>query len=170
MQNLGSQALEDLELRRHALSFLLLLTFLVSAFPVSAEKRVRDLFGLKIGMSEESVRKKLKKIATQQKEEKEKEEEGEQEIWSLKKDDRFDYILTRFNRDHRLTLITVVARPHRGRDSGIAQTKEATVASDGRNYSYRWKVERDGRQPAYLLIARGSSSEFLTSYSLYPAR
>jgi hypothetical protein len=158
------------ELRRHALSFLLLLTFVVTASPVSAKKRVRDLFGLKIGMSEESVHKKLKKIATQQKEEKEKEEEGEQEVWSLKKDDRFDYILTRFNRDHRLTLITVVARPNRVRYSDVAETKEATVASDGRNYSYRWKVERDGRQPAYLLIARGSSSEFLTSYSLYPAK
>jgi len=156
-------------LRRNALSFLLLFTFLVTASPVSAKKRVRDLFGLKIGMSEESVHKKLKKIATQQKEEKEK-EEGEQEVWSLKKDDRFDYILTRFNRDHRLTLITVVARPNRVRYSDVAETKEATVASDGRNYSYRWKVERDGAQPAYLLIARGSSSEFLTSYSLYPAK
>jgi len=131
-------------LRRNALSFLLLFTFLVTASPVSAKKRVRDLFGLKIGMSEESVHKKLKKIATQQKEEKEK-EEGEQEVWSLKKDDRFDYILTRFNRDHRLTLITVVARPDRVRYSDIAQTTEATVASDGRNYSYRWKVERDGQ-------------------------
>ena len=156
-------------MRRNALSFLLLFTFLVTASPVSAKKRVRDLFGLKIGMSEESVHKKLKKIATQQKEEKEN-EEGEQEVWSLKKDDRFDYILTRFNRDHRLTLITVVARPNLVRYSDVAETKEATVASDGRNYSYRWKVERDGRQPAYLLIARGSSSEFLTSYSLYPAK
>ena len=156
-------------MRRNALSFLLLFTFLVTASPVSAKKRVRDLFGLKIGMSEESVHKKLKKIATQQKEEKEK-EEGEQEVWSLKKDDRFDYILTRFNSDHRLTLITVVARPNRVRYSDVAETKHATVASDGRNYSYRWKVERDGKQPAYLLIARGSSSEFLTSYSLYPAK
>jgi hypothetical protein len=120
-------------------------------------------------MSEESAHKKLKKIATQQKEEKEK-EEAEQEVWSLRKDDRFDYILTRFDRDHRLTLITVVARPSRVRYSDVAETKEATVASDGRNYSYRWKVERDGRQPAYLLIARGSSSEFLTSYTLYPAK
>jgi len=157
-------------LRRQSLSFLLLLTFVVTASPVSAKRRVRDLFGLKIGMSEESVHKNLKKIATQQKEEKEKEEESEQEVWSLKKDDRFDYILTRFNRDHRLTLITVVARPNRVRYSDVAETKDATVASDGRNYSYRWKVEREGRQSAYLLIARGSSSEFLTSYSLYPAK
>jgi len=157
-------------LRSQAVSFLLLLTFVLSASPVSAAKPVRELFGLKIGMSEESVRKKLKKIATQQKEEKEKEEEGEQEVWSLKKDDRFDYILTRFNREHRLTLITVVARPNRVRYRDVADTKEATMASDGRNYSYRWKVERDGGQPAYLLIARGSSSEFLTSYSLYPAK
>ena len=154
VQNFGSQALEDLELRRQTLSFLLLLTFLVTVSPVSAKKRVRDLFGLKIGMSEESVHKTLKKIAIQQKEEKEKEEEGEQEVWSLKKDDRFDYILTRFNRDHRLTLITVVARPNRVRYSDVAETKEATVASDGRNYSYRWKVEREGRQPAYLTFVR----------------
>ena len=159
-----------LELRRHALSFLLLLLLVLPASSVSAKKRASDLFGLKIGMSEEAVHKKLKKFATQQKEEKEKEEEGEQEVWSLKKDDRFDYILTRFNREHRLTLITVVARPNRVRYSDVADTKAATVASDGRNYSYRWKVERDGRQSAYLLIARGSSSEFLTSYSLYPAK
>ena len=72
------------ELRRHALSCLLLLALLVTASPVAAKKRVRDLFGLKIGMSEESVHKKLKKIAIQQKEEKEKEEEGEHEVWSLK--------------------------------------------------------------------------------------
>jgi hypothetical protein len=159
-----------LELRRHALSFLLLLLLVLPASSVSAKKRASDLFGLKIGMSEEAVHRKLKKFATQQKEEKEKEEEGEQEVWSLKKDDRFDYILTRFNREHRLTLITVVARPNRVRYSDVADTKAATVASDGRNYSYRWKVERDGRQSAYLLIARGSSSEFLTSYSLYPAK
>ena len=157
-------------MRRQSVSFGLLLSLALSASSVSAAKPARDLFGLKIGMSEEAVHKKLKKIATQQKEEKEKEEESEQEVWTLKKDNRFDYILTRFNRDHRLTLITVVARPNRIRYSDVAETKEATVASDGRNYSYRWKVERDGRQPAYLLIARGSSSEFLTSYSLYPAK
>src|ERR1044072_9950903 len=114
----------------------------MTASPVSAAKPVRDLFGLKIGMSEESVHKKLKKIASQQKEEKEKEQEGEQEVWSLKKDDRFDYILTRFNRDHQLMLITVVARPNRGRYSDVAETKEATVARHGRNYWDRWKGER----------------------------
>ena len=149
---------------------MLLLFVGLNAQFVSAKKRPGDLFGLKIGMGEEALHKRLRKIAIQQKEEKEKEEEGEQEVWTLKKDDRFDYVLTRFNREHRLTLITVVARPNRVRYSDIAESKEATVASDGRNYSYKWKVEKDGSEPGYLLIARGTSSEFLTSYSLYPTK
>jgi len=157
-------------LRTPILPILLSLLLLLIGSPVFAKKQARDLFGLKIGMTEESVHERLRKIATQQKEEKEKEEEGEQEVWTLKKDDRFDYVLTRFNRQHRLTLITVVARPNRVKYTDVAETKDATVASDGRNYSYRWKVERDGKQQAYLLIARGSSSQFLTSYSLYPAK
>ena len=157
-------------MRRCFFPVLLLLLVAVNASVVSAKKRPRDLFGLKIGMTEEAVHKLLKKIATQQKEEKEKEEEGEQEVWTLERDGRFDYVLTRFNREHRLTLITVVARPNQVRYSDIAESADATVVSDGRNFSYKWKIKKDGSRPGYLLIARGSSSEFLTSYSLYPIK
>ena len=157
-------------MRRFLLPVLLLLLAALNAPPVSAKKRPADVLGLKIGMNEKAVHKRLRKIAIQQKEEKEKEEEGEQEVWTLKRDLRFDYVLTRFNREHRLTLITVVARPNQVQYSDIAKSADATVASDGRNFSYRWKIEKDGRQPGYLLIARGSSSEFLTSYSLYPLK
>lgn len=157
-------------MRRCLLPVLLLLITALNAPYVSAKKRPADVLGLKIGMSEELVHKRLRKIATQQKEEKEKEEEGEQEVWTLKRDARFDYVLTRFNREHRLILITVVARPNQVRYSDIAESHDATVVSDGRSFSYRWKVEKDEGRPGYLLIARGSSAEFLTSYSLYPIK
>ena len=152
------------------LSYLLVLLLTVNASTVSAKKNPSDLFGLKIGMTEESVHERLRKIATQQKEEKEKEEEGEQEVWTLNRDNQFDYLLTRFNREHRLTLITVVAKPNRVRYTDLAESKAAKVATDGRNFSYKWKVDREGKEQSYLLIARGSSSQFLTSYSVYPAR
>ena len=157
-------------MRRLTYLLMLLLVVGLNAPLASAKKRPRDVLGLKIGMTEEAVHKHLRRRATQQKEEKEKEEEGEQEIWSLKKDELFDYVLTRFNREHRLTLITVVARAIRVKYRDIGEANDATVASDGRNFSYKWKVDKDGKRKGYLLIARGSSPEFLTSYSLYPTK
>ena len=153
-------------------AFLLLLVFIVgtSAALASGKKRPQDVLGLKIGMTEEAVHKHLRKFATQQKEEKDREEEGEQEVWILNSDDRFDYVLTRFNSEHRLIFVTVVARANRVRYSDIGASSEAKMATDGRNFSYRWKIDSDGKQQGYLLIARGSNAEFLTSYSLYPAR
>jgi hypothetical protein len=79
-------------------------------------------------------------------------------------------LLTRFSRDHRLILVTVVAHPNRVRYSDIANVDEAIKATDGNNYSYKWKVEAERKQPGYLLIARGSSREFLASYTVYPTR
>jgi len=141
---------------------------LLGAVVPAMTKPPREVFGLRLGMSEESVHKRLRKIATQQKEEKEAEEGGEQEVWVLKKDARYNYLLTRFAGDHRLIFVTVVAQPNRVRYGDLANVDEATKATDGTNYSYKWKVEPSRKQPGYLLIARGSSPEFLTSYSLYP--
>jgi hypothetical protein len=150
-----------------SLFILLLLGAVIQAKPKGPP---REVFGLRLGMSEESVHKRLRKIATQQKEEKESEEGGEQEVWVLKKDPRFNYLLTRFTQDHRLIFVTVVAHPNRVRYGDIANTDEATKATDGINYSYKWTVEPHKKQPGYLLIARGNSPEFLTSYSLYRTR
>ena len=148
-----------------------LLLVLVSAGVVTAAKQPpREFFGLRLGMSEETARHRLRKIARQEKEEREEEEGGEQEVWILKRDSRFNYLLTRFNREHRLVLITVVAHPNRVRYADIGSAKDAAVATDGMNYSYKWKVEPGKRERPLILIARGSSPEFLTSYSLYFTR
>jgi hypothetical protein len=148
-----------------------LLLFLISSGAQAAPgKPSREALGLRLGMSEEAVHKRMRRIATQQKEEREEEEGGEQEVWVLKKDSRYNYLLTKFSREHSLILITVVAHPGRVRYSDLGETKDATVATDGINYSYKWKIPAQGKERAVLLIARGSNAEFLTSYSLYLGR
>lgn len=150
------------------LNLLLLWTF--SGIQAASAKPSREVFGLRLGMSEETVHKRMRKIATQQNEEREEEEGGEQEVWILKKDARCNYLLTKFSREHQLILVTAVAHPNRVRYSDLGDTKDATVATDGMNYSYKWKIAAQGKERAVLLIARGSSAEFLTSYSLYFSR
>jgi hypothetical protein len=130
----------------------------------------REFFRLRLGMGEEAVRRRLRKIATQQKEEREEEEGGEQEVWILKRDTKFNYLLVKFNKEHRLNWMTVVAHPKLVRYADLASIELATKATDGINFSYKWKVEKTAQQPGYLIIARGSSEEFLTSYSVYPTR
>ena len=155
--------------RKPVLTTLLLMLISSNIYGAPA-KPSREVFGLRLGMSEESVHKRLRKIATQKKEEREEEEGGEQEVWILRKDARYNYLLTKFSRDHRLILVTAVARPNRIRYSDLGETKDATLTTDGMNYSYKWKIEAQGKERAVLLIARGSSAEFLTSYSLYFSR
>jgi hypothetical protein len=133
----------------------------------------REFFGIRPGMAEEVVHRRLRKIASQEKEKKEEEEAGEggeQEVWILKRDSRYKYLITKFNREHRLSWLTVVAQPQRVRYADIASLDLATKATDGINYSYKWKLEASKQHPASLIIARGSSPEFLTSYSVYHSR
>jgi hypothetical protein len=148
----------------------LLLLLICIDIQAASTKPSREVFGLRLGMSEEAVHKRLRKIATQKKEEREEEEGGEQEVWILKKDASYNYLLTKFSREHRLILVTAVAHPNRVRYSDLGETKDATLATDGMNYSYKWKIAAQGKERAVLLIARGSSAEFLTSYSLYFSR
>lgn len=127
----------------------------------------RSFFGLQLGMNDELAHERLQKIATQQKEEKEGEEGGEQEVWILKRDKRFNYLIARFDREHRLILLTVVARPQRVRYAEVASLKLATKATDGINYSYKWKVAPGKSARPFTINARGNSPVFLNSYSVY---
>jgi hypothetical protein len=145
--------------------------FLLFLFAASVEGAPKNppggFFGVRLGMSEESVHRLLRKVATQKKEEREAEGEGEQEVWILKRDSQFDYLLVRFDRQHQLWLITVVARKDaRVRYSDLAELDGAKHTSDGRNQTYQWKVPTKGKQTGYLAIARGSDPEVLTSFSI----
>jgi hypothetical protein len=166
--SIGYRKLNDMSRK---ISFITLVLWLVFAAAQAVfAKPLREVFGLRLGISEESVHKRMRGIATQQKEEREEEEGSEQEVWILKKDARYNYLLTKFSREHRLILVTVVAHPNLVRYSDLGETKDAAVATDGINYSYKWKIPAQGKERAVLLIARGSNAEFLNSYSLYLSR
>ena len=152
------------------LLLLLAISLATQTIAAGAQRAPRPPFGLRLGMSEEAVHERLRKIATQQKEEKEEEEGGEQEVWILKRDAKYNYLITKFSKEHRLILITVVARPQQVKYADLARLDSAAKASDGQNYSFKWKIEPGKGARAYVVNARGSSSEFLTSYSVYYLR
>ncbi len=135
-----------------------------------ATAKPRELLGLRLGMSEDAVRDRLRKIGTQREEEKEKEvKKEEQEVWILDRHRKFDYLVARFDDQHRLSFVTVVVRKEaRMRYSEVAKVKDARHATDGRNHTYTWTVAGGSKQAGYRVVARGSDPEFLTSYSLYP--
>ena len=120
-------------------------------------------------MTEDAVRNRLRKIGRQQKEEKEREgEDGEQEVWTLNAKQRFDYVVARFDSRHRLLFMTAVVRTGSAMRYGdLASIKDARYATDGRNHTYTWTIPASRKQAGYLMVARGSHPEFVTSYSLY---
>jgi len=146
------------------------LALVMQEVTASAQRAPRLPFDLQLGMNEESAHQQLKKIASQQKEERDEEEGGEQEVWILNSDAKFSYVIAKFSREHVLILITAVARPQQVRYADLASLNTAARASDGQNYSYKWKVEPGKHARAYVINARGSNPEFLTSYSVYYVR
>jgi hypothetical protein len=127
-----------------------------------------EVLGIKLGMKEEAARSRLRKVAHQQKEERENEGEGEQEVWTLRKHPRFDYLIIRFTGEHRVWFVTAVPRKEsRMQYSELGDLKDARQQTDGTNYTYTWQVAARGREPGYVVVARGSDPQYLTSYSIY---
>ncbi len=152
--------------RATELCALFILIFLASSSALAKEPP-RSVLGIRLGMSEESARRRLGKIASQQKEEKEREGEGEQEVWILKHDRRFNYLVIRFDNKHTLWFMTVVVQKESRMQYGdLADLKSARQQTDGRNYSFTWVVSPRGREPGYEVVARGSDPQYLTSYSI----
>lgn len=152
---------------RRSITLAFLLLFVISETGAATRKPQSAIFGVRLGMSEEAAHRLLRKIASQQREEKNGEREGEQEVWLLR-DRRLDYLVLRFNHEHRVSSMSVVAR----KDSHVlyselADLKNASQATDGRNYTYTWKVNRGTNQTSYVVVARGSDPSYLTSYTVY---
>lgn len=155
-------------MRRLLIPYLVLLFIAGSSARALAWNPPRDILGVRLGMNEDAVRARLKKIAKQQKEEREEEEGGEQEVWIFNKHPRFNYLLVRFDDQHRLIFITLVMnQPSRFRYDELGELKDAQAATDGRNYTYTWKMASANGRSGYAVVARGSDPQYLNSYSLY---
>lgn len=147
-------------------SFIFILVFSASVFSAP----LPGILGVKLGMKEEAVRKLLQKIGKQQKEEKKEEEEegGEEEIWILTNNPNYASLIVGFDRKHLVRYVTVfsVKKGSNVSYSAIGNVKEAKFESNPSNYRYTWDVAANGKNPRYLVIARGTDSKFLSSLSI----
>lgn len=129
-----------------------------------------SILGIKLEMKEDTARKILQKMGKQQKEEKKEEEEegGEEEIWVLNGNSNYDSLIVGFDRKHLVRYVSVFAGKKGGsvRYSSIGNVKEAKFESNSSNYRYTWNVAAKGKTPHFLVIARGTDKEFLSSYSI----
>jgi hypothetical protein len=109
-------------------------------------------------------------MGKQQKEEKKEEEEegGEEEIWMLKNNPNYESLIVGFDRKHLVRYITVFTGKSGGkvRYTDIGNVKEAKFESNPSNYRYTWDVPAKGKTPRFLVIARGTNQDFLSSYSI----
>lgn len=131
--------------------------------PVVAQHPKREVLGLKLGMTENSAHSRLQKIATWQKPDRKK----RLEVWILKSNPTYNYLIVKFKESRLIFIQAVVHSTARVRYDDLGSLAQAVTRSDGHTHTYEWKIKPRGNKAGYLLIARGSNSEFLTSYSIY---
>jgi hypothetical protein len=143
------------------------LAVIVCAAPVfvadAAKGPPGDVLGIRPNMSEAEARSLLQKIGSRK-----KDDRMEHDLWEVR-DSRISMLMLKFSEDHQVRYVTALARTdsrRRMRYSDVANLKRARKSTDGRNYTYTWRVETKGKQPGYLVIARGSHPQYLTSYTI----
>jgi hypothetical protein len=122
-----------------------------------------EILSISLGMTRADVRARLQKIGHL-----EKEERKRQEVWGLNQNAYFSHLLIGFDSDFKVRYLTAVARPNgrRMRYSDLADLKLAKERRLLRNFQYEWQVPARGNLPAYIVIARGTHPQYLTTYSL----
>lgn len=139
-----------------------------TATPATAPKMPRDILGVELNMSEEAAERQLKKAGFREREEGEEEEQRE-EIWAVK-DPRFSHVVVGFD-EHGVRYITAVARAEstqKMRYSDAGDTNQAQQKGDPQrnNFHYVWESAANGKQPHYLVVARGRDTQYLETFSL----
>ena len=131
-------------------------------------KMPRDILGVELNMSEEAAERQLKKAGFREREEGEEEEQRE-EIWAVK-DPRFSHVVVGFD-EHGVRYITAVTRAEstqKMRYSDVSDTSQAQQKGDPQrnNFHYVWESAANGKQPHYLVVARGRDAQYLETFSL----
>lgn len=122
-----------------------------------------EILSISLGMTRSDVHARLQKIGHL-----EKEERKRQEVWRLKQNAFFSHLLIGFDSDFKVRYLTAVARPNgrRLRYSDLGDLKLAKEMRLLRNVQYEWQVPASGNLPAYIVMARGTHPQYLTTYSL----
>jgi hypothetical protein len=142
----------------------LLLTLLVAAVAQAKGKEPpKEILGIRVGMSQSDAHGRLRKAGRL-----EKEERKRQEVWALSRDRRFGHIIIGFDADNKVRYVTALARPdgRRVRYSDLADVGRARQLNGVKSYHYEWEVAGHDKRPAYVVMARGTDPQFLSSLSL----
>lgn len=143
---------------------LLITVFALTARTTVAKDPLRDVLGVRPGMSAVETRRRLDKIGRHQKEDRMK-----HDVWEVR-DSRVSYVGVRFDAQKQFVRwVTAIARAdakRRLRYSDVGDLASAQHKTDGTNHTYIWRVPARGKRPAYVLEALGNDPEYLTSYRL----
>ena len=148
-----------------ALIFGCALLFLFSVPMAAAGRGLQDnVMGLRLGMTQREVHRRLEKIGTL-----DREVRGRQEVWMLKSEPRFASVLVGFDKEYKVRYITAIAREggSRMRYSDLAPIKDARAESANGAYTrYTWEEKPGRKATGFYLIAEGRDPEFLKSFSI----
>ncbi len=143
----------------------LALLILVGIPTLASGRNLQDnILGLRLGMSQREVHRRLEKMGTL-----DREVRGRQEVWMLKSEPRFASVLVGFDPNYKVRYITAIAREggSRMRYSDLAPIKQAQAESANGAYTrYTWEAKPGRKTAGYFLIAEGRDPEFLKSFSI----
>lgn len=149
-------------------SKLCILIVLILAVNQCAAKKAselpRDILGISVGMNKDSAEPRLKEIAKLIRLEKKR-----QEVWTLKSDPRFGYLVVGYDKENKIRYVTAFTKPKDGtpvRPDEIGNLAEAKHESAQANYSYVWQAPARDDKPAYVVTVRGNQPESLSQLSL----
>jgi hypothetical protein len=142
-------------------AFLAFLVVSSSALAVGKQP-APQILGLRLGMSYTQAHARLNEIGRFK-----SEDEGQQ-VWTLRYDKHYQYLIIGFDRDRNVRYITVIARPD-GQPvnySDVGNLADATRSGGEGSLRYTWKVNDEKGGFEYLAIAKGKDHRHLNRYAV----
>jgi hypothetical protein len=134
---------------------------LLPAAAAAGKRPPEHLLGIRLGMPDHQVRERLARMGTMQAT---RPGTDVEQLWTLR-DRRFASLLLRFDRDYRVKWMTAYARAD-GKRLGYHQVADTSLARRSGRYIYIWQVAPSRHRSGYLVVARGTAPERLSSLSL----
>lgn len=136
----------------------------LAAAEAQAKSPPRDILGIRLGMSEAEVHRRLARIGVESGYAPARLEKHK-EMWEVR-DARIASVAIKFDDEGRLLWITAFARPE-GKRLRYRDVADLARAERLGFYIYVWRVPARGERPAYAVTARGAGPDYVGNYSIY---
>ena len=141
-----------------------LLAFLALSLTASAagKQPAPQILGLRLGMAYERAHARLNEIGQF------KSEDEDQQVWTLRNDKHYQYLIIGFDRERTVRYVTVIARPdgHPVNYADVGNLADATRTGGAGNLRYTWKANDKKGGFDYLAIAKGKDQRYLNRYAV----